>query len=251
MSYRSSSVLLAVTVLLASAAASHAQIVWNPLLTGTITGPGDIDTLGTSLDALTPHPITTFGAGSQSSGTLTVGDTTFNVGSMSDSYISISGAFVGGDGNGPDGLNTYESAAQEPTPPIDTNAYNYDELMTLCTASDNPNNVDSAVTVSLSGLTAGQVYDVQIWNSTGRQTTYTSDLAVGSSSVTLTGNDYAIGQFLATGPTASFSYIASGGSNTYGVITDIAIRDVPEPSTYAMIGLGALALAWRLRRKLV
>lgn len=250
MSYRPYSVLLAATVLLASAAASHAQIVWNPLLTGTITGPGDIDPLGTSFDAITPHQIALFGAGTQSSGTLAVGDTTFNVGSMSDSHISIAGAFVGGDGNGPDGLNVYESAAQEPTPPTNIDAYNYDELMTYCTASDNPNNVDSAVTVSLSGLTAGQVYDVQIWNSTGRQTTYTSDLAVGSSSVTLAGNDFAIGQFLATGSTASFSYIASGGSNTYGVVGDIAIRDVPEPSTYAMIGLGALALTWRLRRKL-
>jgi hypothetical protein len=252
MSHRfySQSVVLAVTVLLTSAAASHAQIVWNPLLTGAITGPSDIDTLGTPVDALTPHSITLFGAGSQSSGTLTVGDTTFNVGSASDSHISVSGAFDGGDGNGPDGLNAYETAGQEPTPPMSTDAYNYDELMTHNAASDNSGGVPSTVTVSLSGLTAGQTYDVQIWNATGRQTTYTSDLAVGSSSITLPGGDYAIGQFFATGSTASFTYIASGGSNTYGVISDIAIRAVPEPSTYAMIGLGALVLAWRLRRKL-
>jgi hypothetical protein len=220
------------------------QIVWNPLLTGTITGPSDIDTNGTFVDAITPHSITNFGQTTQGSGTLTVGDEAFNIGSTSDSYFSVLDSFDGSDGNAPDGLNAYQSPIQEPTPPVDTNSYNYDELMTHCAANDN-----NLTTVDISNLTVGAAYDVQIWNSTGRQTTYTSTLPVGSSSITLAGGDYTIGKFIATTTTASFTFTYSG-SNNDGVISDIALREVPEPSTYGAMALGLVALAGitRLRK---
>ena len=223
----------ALSVLACSAAfitSSQAQIVWDPSSVSAITGPSDISALGTSLDALTPHSITLFGGANSGSGSLTVQDTTFNIGT-SDSYIAVSNIFDGGDGQAPDGLNAYQQPSQQPTPPSDTNSYNYDELMTHCAATG------GSSTVNFSNLTSGQQYQVQIWNSTGRQTTYTS----GASSVILTGRDYALGSFVANGTTAAFTFAASGG-NDYGVVGDIAIRAVPEPSTYAALALGLCVL---------
>jgi hypothetical protein len=217
-------------LLVLGAGSARAQIIWNPLGPAAITGSSDISTTGTFVDAITPHSISTYGNTAQPS-SLTVGDTTFNVGSFSDGTFSLSstvGIADGSDGNAPDGLNAYQAVGSQPPAPSSTDELNYNELLTHCTFSG------GTVTVDMSGLVSGNAYQIQVWNSTGRQTTYTSGL----DSVTLTGNDFILGDFIAPlSSTESFTFIQSG-SNDLGVISDIALRQVPEPSTYATLALG-------------
>jgi hypothetical protein len=111
--------------------------------------------------------------------------------------------------------------------------------------------------VTLSGLTNGDNYQVQVWASyigaPGQDATTYSGPA-GSNTVTLTPelNQYAIGTFTASGSSESFCYSPSRGS--YSGLNAISVRDtttvVPEPSAWALMlgGLGLLAL-WRLRTR--
>ena len=200
--------LAASALLVVSASALQAQITWGGAQT--ITDASDISTLGTSVDAISANR-----AGS----TITIGDTTFK-GMISDSTFSFNNAGGGGtDGSGSD-ATPYQAI-----------------LYGTAYAGGGVTG-----TVTLSNLTLGQTYQLQIWNAAqnGRPTTFT-----GGNTVDLTGGDFALGTFLATSATESFTFVSDlpGG---FGEVNAIALRDipaVPEPSTYAAMVLGLLALA--------
>ena len=114
-------------------------------------------------------------------------------------------------------------------------------------------------TINLLGLTSGQVYQVQIWsgswNNNYRLATFGSStnnsnnvtLAYGDAGATLaatgaSSGQYVIGQFTASGSTENI-YDSSLSPSA------IAVLAVPEPSTYALFGLGALVLVIAYRRR--
>ncbi|MBU6222183.1 MAG: hypothetical protein KGR24_05460 [Planctomycetes bacterium] len=120
--------------------------------------------------------------------------------------------------------------------------------------------LDSTITATLGGLTAGQSYRLQWWtsdpaNSQGvlNETFATTTATSGSSSVTLDSNStnasgglgqYVIGTFTADSTTQTFDLNSPSG-NTSPLINGFQIRAVavPEPSTCAMATTAALGVA--------
>jgi hypothetical protein len=115
-------------------------------------------------------------------------------------------------------------------------------------------------TVTMSGLTPGAEYQVQVWASAGyRPTIYTSENSADMNLPTNgTGQDV-IGTFFA--PAAAVGQTTSSEYFTYqpgdltidvpaGEINAISLRELPEPSTYAMILVGIFGLGFCVRRKL-
>jgi hypothetical protein len=118
-----------------------------------------------------------------------------------------------------------------------------------------------AITMEFLGLTNGRTYQIQWWSNISSSASLAAQShtkAVGSTEVTLNPNtDNAtggVGQFVL----GTFTADASGGVslrfenvNQFSVINAFQIRDVtavPEPSTCALLGIGAVFGAWRLRR---
>jgi hypothetical protein len=114
-------------------------------------------------------------------------------------------------------------------------------------------------TVTMSGLTPGAAYQVQVWASAGyRNVTYTSgnyqNLNFGGNST----GQFVIGTFTApaaaVGDTTSSEYFTY--QNTYhvdvsaGEIDAISLRETPEPSTYALLLAGTAILGFCVRRQL-
>jgi hypothetical protein len=114
-------------------------------------------------------------------------------------------------------------------------------------------------TIDLLGLTVGKVYQVQIWsgswNNNYRTATFGTStnnsnnvtLAYGDAGATLaataaSSGQYVIGQFTAN---ASEEDIFDSSLSP----SAISLLTVPEPSTYALFGLGALALVFAYRSK--
>jgi hypothetical protein len=116
-------------------------------------------------------------------------------------------------------------------------------------------------TITMSGLTSGDEYQIQIFNvNGGRPTTYTSgtnSVIVGGAVTGAGPGQYVIGTFTANSATDSFTFQNTPGSTidvAAGEVNGLSLRDlsdVPEPSTYAMM-LAALALLGVvIRRKTV
>ena len=218
----SSLVLVAVAALTGSA---RAQILWTSV--GTITGLSDISTDGSYFDALQTSTNVNFNKKEQ-----TIGDTVFHVintnGTEADGLIAITGSNTTGfDGS-------FTSA------PPSSAAY-------AAVLGGNAFVQNKSGTIVLSGLTFGDVYQVEVWNSTKHSTTYDAGTITPA---ILTGGDFALGTFTATASTHSFTFANSVGGDTYGVIDAIAVRDitqVPEPSTWALMlgGMGFLVLLAR------
>jgi hypothetical protein len=115
---------------------------------------------------------------------------------------------------------------------------------------------DGSVTIGnvLHPLTIGDEYQIQAFGAYYHGG-YGANLT-GDPSVTFLdySGGYSIGTFTATATTETFTY---GGVNGYanggnaGFLNDIVIENVtiPEPGTWALIGLGAGVLIWRLRRR--
>jgi hypothetical protein len=126
--------------------------------------------------------------------------------------------------------------------------------------------VPVTITLSLGGLTFGQQYQFQWWlNNSSKQeggltgnslflTTagnnpYTVGLNGNTSSSIVGGlGQYAIGTFTANSSAFNINFNGTDGSNL-PMINAFQLRAIPEPSTYALFGLGALGLLIVARRK--
>ena len=119
------------------------------------------------------------------------------------------------------------------------------------------------ITILSSALTAGHVYDVQIFNFSNDGVNESTLFTSGSSSVTLFDNNgvganpatflgqFATGTFTANGANETINFANASGAFTpvVGAINLVDITDTPEPSTYGLILLGALVmLAPRLKK---
>jgi len=60
--------------------------------------------------------------------------------------------------------------------------------------------------------------------------------------------DYFFG-FISTDPSVTFNGLATTSTNAFSTISEVTISTVPEPSTYALLGLAAASLAGYLVRR--
>jgi hypothetical protein len=139
-------------------------------------------------------------------------------------------------------------------------ATNYQAVLNGSTYVNYPAQVPPVVgTVTMSGLTPGASYQVQVWASAGyRPTSYTSENTQELNFVPNGTGQFVIGTF--TAPAAAIGQTTSSEYFTYyntypidvsaGEINAISLRETPEPSTYAMVFTGLIAGALCLRRKL-
>jgi hypothetical protein len=197
-------------------------------MTYAITGVSDISTAGTSFDAI---------QGEQGKPVETIGDTTFNL-------VTTSTAYGYGDGLISFSANTNFSGADGGFTSASPSSSAYASVLAGCAYV-----AGQVGTVTISGLTANDEYQVQLWNATGvnygeaDNTDYS-----GVAPLTLGGGDYALGTFTATGSTESFTYTYDSNSHGFGVVSDIAVRELPEPSTWALM-LGGVAFLLLLTRR--
>jgi hypothetical protein len=126
--------------------------------------------------------------------------------------------------------------------------------------------VNAPLVVTIAGLTIGTAYEVEFWvnDSRGAFGPGRTDTLSGTSNVVLAFNtgaegglgQYVVGTFVASAATQAFT-VAGADSNTNHAnyasqINGIEVlsTSTPEPSTLAMMGLGALALGVaRFRRR--
>jgi hypothetical protein len=248
------SYLVTVTLLFALVNTAHAQEIdfAGPVNIG---DASDIATNGTYVDALETHGnneiaedilnpttgvYTQFNLYTTSGSTGLTGDNPANYYGDSTFTITADGD-TGGDGSG--------SAA---TP--------YQAVLNGSTYTNYPAQTPTEVgTVTMSGLTPGASYQVQVWASAGyRNETYTSANSQNLNFIVNGTGQYVIGTFIAPAAvgdsTTSSEYFTY--QNTYaidvsaGEIDAIDLRETPEPSTYAMMIGGLALLGLCLRRKL-
>jgi len=222
---------LSVLAFLVVGAPVRAQfITWNSI--GTISGDSDVLTNGAYLDAIKSSTVL-------ATADDVVNGVTFHLintsGAETDGpdYIALSNVSTGGgDGGFAGGSAAYQNLMRG----VSYVARN------------------ATGTITLSGLTVGHQYQVQVWNASA---TSENDLAQlqGTTNTLLNGHNFAVGTFTATSLSDSFNFTvpSSGNVTGYAGITAISLRDltaVPEPSTYAMLAAGAVALFGlaRLRR---
>ena len=170
--------------------ASSSAILWGA--PQPMTGVPDIATNGVAVDA--------FEASAGKTTAYTINDTVFNVGDYTDGTISLSGPL----GSGTAGSFTSSSPSSTA----------YANAVALCAFVGSGN----TGTITLSSLTIGRQYQVQIWNSTSYPTTFS-----GINTVNLSGTDFALGTFTATSTSQSFTFT---NPSSYAVVTDIALRDI-------------------------
>lgn len=112
---------------------------------------------------------------------------------------------------------------------------------------------------TLSGLSVGQEYLVQVWTSdirTGLNGYSYNYLTMNGTSNTNppqmlfynggTGSTV-VGRFTATDTSASFDQDATGSYNAYGLVNAIQLQAIPEPATFGMLGAAAAAMLLRRR----
>jgi len=218
------SFLFAAAVLLILTGSAHAQFIsWSGPFS--ITGDSDIKTNGSYVDAFQAASAGAFGK----DGIVETANTVAfnpNSGTNTDGTITLSGNMgPGSDGYAPGGSSSA-----------------YQAILADCQYTG------GVGTVTLGSVTnplvVGDEYQVQVWNSTPYDaTSYTGSTP--TDTITAPINTYEIGTFTATGTTASFTVGAppAGTLHTSGayVVDAISLRDIPEPSTYAML-IGGLAL---------
>jgi hypothetical protein len=218
-------------LILAGAVSVHAQITWGSV--GDISDTSNISTTGSFIDAVTLHGLDTYAS-------TTIGDTTFiNL----DSLFTATGGSPSQSATGGTITVTDDNTANHETPPTSDTAYQDALGYAGYTNNGEPG------TISFSGLTANQTYQVEVWS-------YYSDdrfdpVLSGTNPIQLTSTvgQYVVGTFTAPSSTFTFDYSLSTDSGAAGaLINAVALRELPEPSTWLMMGIGAVLVGWRLRR---
>jgi hypothetical protein len=100
------------------------------------------------------------------------------------------------------------------------------------------------ISISAAALTAGDTYDIQIFNYSGDSANESTTFTSGGSSVTLFDDNgshvgqFVTGTFTATGSSETISFGQPTGSYTpvVGAINLVEVTAVPEPSTFALLG---------------
>ena len=199
---------------------------------------GDTDVIvptGSLIDAAT------FFGSAVTVNSVTFNPLTSNGGSYSDASGNISITTPSG------GAGPYTTAFSTSSP----SSTNYSNLTSVIGYT-----VGNTGQVTLSGLTNGNTYQVEVWSywtstATGGSTTFTGTTPVNLLS---TNGQYALGTFTASGTTETFGY-AVNASDNHAVINAVTVFEtsgspsVPEPSTYALLGLGVFALIMLQKRK--
>jgi hypothetical protein len=216
-----------------TAAASAADVTWQTPLT--ISGTSDVSLNGTLVGTWGPgddygspsrsddHPVDGVTFAAYGSGFFSAG---FSAGGFNDRYNGFGNAGT-----------------------ADSN-YNY-----LLTVAEYTYGGDWSIT--LTGLTVGNTYEIELWANDGRGNdriqTFTggantsATLFVGPSSGGP--GQFILGTFVADG---TGSETISSSSPTGPILNLAQIRDitpVPEPATFALVGLGACAMFYGFRRK--
>ena len=221
--------------------ASAQSITWGAA-TG-ITGDANLVTSGTYFDAL----LTNSGSSVVSGGPLSVDGIQFNTAltatdglTVTDGVISFT---VTSGSNNHYGFSSFSNPAASAS---------FTALMN--SGGSYQDGGAGAGTVTISDLTIGHIYSVQVFNwaddGDAGLTTFS-----GSNSVTLsnlngaggagTNGEFATGTFTATGSTETFNW--NGAGSGFTVLGPISVQDlgeasVPEPSTYALMVSGCLLL---------
>ena len=239
------SLILSVTLAL-SLTVGKAQV----FTTGTITGDADIETVGSVVYAFNFDPNST---------SATVGSITFsgiNPFSQSSTDFTLTGGGFDQTGGGNDPLN----------PGFDTN-------LSAGLQALNAFGVYGGPTVTFNGLTVGQQYSLQLIidsNSHDDRTQAFNDSTNGSApfptsaTVTAGGNQnpanatfahgpydpaYITDTFTATGTSETINGLIGGGTGAHVSGFVLETVTVPEPSTWAMMGLSFAGLALFLRKR--
>lgn len=229
--------ILSLTILIAGlyAASMTAQaqtIIWGSAQA--MTGDADILTNGTYVDAA-------FFGGSK----ITDDTVTFNP--ITSGHTSLGFISIQSDGS----VNYGGSALFSSASPSSTT---YSNLVSTI-GYTHYNAAAPAPLVTLSGLTIGDTYQVEVWAFDGKD----SSTAVGTH---LTGTtpvmfnntaagQYSIGTFTATSGVETFAYAANTGAS-FEVISDVSLRDLgstPEPTTLALFATAVSGLALQLNRR--
>ena len=145
-------------------------------------------------------------------------------------------------------------ATNVPVPPFSSLSAPYQSLLRSYGSTNN----GGSMTLTMFGLTVSQSYVFQWWANIDtfgaeNQTTATAGNAITLDVNTSNSNgglgQFAIGTFIADA-TGSQSITFSGSSNFGPTLDGFQLRVVPEPSTFAMLGLGLPALlAFRRRNR--
>jgi len=117
------------------------------------------------------------------------------------------------------------------------------------------------ITLTLGGLTSGQIYAVQFWSNDSSgglagvdsESVYTAGNAVELDDNTMDANggvgQWVIGAFTADSVTQVFT-IQSSPTTTFPALNAFQLRAIPEPTCGALLGLGAVVIYWQLRRRI-
>lgn len=237
-------------LLIGGARLNAAVIVWNPV--APITGDSDVNTSGTLVQALNLG----------SSSATTVNGVTFT--SASDPSFSATNTFGTGSGNLT--VNTPGTFGNGPSmgdsnAPFTNLSSSYKALVGT---AFNCYQATDTTTLTINGLTSGQQYLVQFWSNDSRSSINVNNrqtLTAGNTTGIFYRNSgsqgglgsFVIGQFTADASTQVITAFENNINGGTGVVTlnGYLISAVPEPSTFALLGLvgPALLLMRRNRRK--
>lgn len=205
-----------------AATASASPIAWGTPVN--ISGASDVSQSGTFVDGM---------EGWSGNTTLTIGDATFHQPSVnggiystpsSDIATTFGGSFQYGDPSGPSSSPEYNALVNE--------------------------NGNGDGTATLSGLTTGLTYQVEVWAVTISFTNTTT--LDGTASLDAGAGQFVLGTFTATSGTETFAYTGTNGGARISAVQLRQLSTVAEPSSVMLASLGAvglLAVCYRVRRR--
>jgi hypothetical protein len=250
-----SSHLIAAALLFSLGATARAQLIdFGAPVNISVGNASDIATNGTYVDAL--HTDNTSSSAIDVLNPTTLISTEFNPYSVFSTTVGSRPNNVYGDATftiNADGDSGGDGSGSTATP--------YQSILNGSTYVNYPAQTPTPVvgTVTMSGLTPGAAYQVQVWASAGyRPTSYSSGNTQELNFIPNGTGQFVIGTFIAPAAPVDSSTSSEYFTfyNTYpidvsaGEINAISLRETPEPSTYAMVLMGMIALGLCVRRKL-